>query len=189
MENPAVKDARGKRIVFLSHCCLNQNAKVRGLASFPGAVTPLIELLLAEGVGMVQMTYLGTLRWGQVRNQYDTPMFRAHCRRLAEGIVDQVEDYRHGGYRVVGFIMMDGSPVCGLNKTPVPADDGEELGGMFWYTPRQKHIDEQGIFTQVLQATLRERGLGDLPFIGYPEEPQFGSAAEALEKIRAMVRD
>ena len=55
MEHPKVSDNRSKKIIFLCHCCLNQNAKVRGIASYPGAITPLISMLLEEGIGMIQM--------------------------------------------------------------------------------------------------------------------------------------
>ena len=55
MEHPAVRDSRSGKIIFLSHCCLNQNAKVRGIARYPGAIRPLVELLLEHGVGIYQM--------------------------------------------------------------------------------------------------------------------------------------
>ena len=53
--HPKVKDARSEKIIFITHCCLNQNAKVRGIAKYPGAITPLVEFLLKEGVGMYQI--------------------------------------------------------------------------------------------------------------------------------------
>ena len=110
--HPKVKDKRSEKLIFLTHCCLNQNAKVRGIAQYPGAITPLIELLLKEGVGMFQMpcpenTFVGNMRWGSVKEQYDTPMFRRHCRQLAEEVVDQAENYMQCGNQVLGFIMMD----------------------------------------------------------------------------------
>ena len=40
-------DARGNTILFVSHCILNQNAKVRGIATHPGAVRH--RALLAAG--------------------------------------------------------------------------------------------------------------------------------------------
>jgi predicted secreted protein len=50
-----------------------------------------------------------------------SPQFRRHALGLASQILDQVEDYRRSGYRVMCFVMIDGSPVCGLRKTPQPA--------------------------------------------------------------------
>ena len=60
----SVEDVRSRKVLFVSHCTLNQNAKVRVIAKFPGAIRPLVELLLDNDVGMYQMpcpemTYLG----------------------------------------------------------------------------------------------------------------------------------
>lgn len=45
MEHPRVRDNRSGKVLFVSHCCLNQNAKLRGIAKYPGAIQPLVELL------------------------------------------------------------------------------------------------------------------------------------------------
>lgn len=191
MENPAVKDARSKKMIFLSHCCLNQNARIRGLAFTAGAVRPLIDYLLTQDVGIFQMTcpevtYWGTLRWGQVKKQFDTPMFRAHCQKLADEIFDQIEDYRKGGYTILGFVMMDSSPVCGLDTIPVSADEGEDLGGMVWYTPQQKIIPGQGVFAEILKKSAAQRGFTDIPFISYPEVDDQSLLDQSFAKISAL---
>jgi predicted secreted protein len=192
MEHPRVQDKRSGKILFVSHCCLNQNAKVRGIAAYPGAIRPLIELLLEYGVGIYQMTcpemaYLGNMRWGQVYDQYNNPMFRRHCRRLAEEVVDQVENYRQCGYQVLGFVMMDGSPVCGLNRTPRPKDPNVLWGGMAWYVPESEYVPGKGNFCEVLHEELARRGHGDLPFVASPEFDEVGSLDQALQQIRALL--
>ena len=190
MEHPKVKDKRSERIIFLTHCCLNQNAKVRGIAAYPGAITPLIELLLENGVGMIQMpcpemTYLGNMRWGQVYDQYNNPMFRRHCARLAEEIVDQAVNYLQCGYQVLGFVMMDGSPVCGLNVTPRPKNRDVLWGGMTWYVPESEAAPGMGNYCEVLKAELQSRGseLENLPFVAFSETD---GPKEALKLIRKM---
>lgn len=192
MEHPKVRDRRGEKVIFLSHCILNQNAKVRGIAEYPGAIVPLVELLLDQGIGMYQMpcpemTYLGNMRWGQVKDQYNNPMFRRHCQRLAEVIVDQAENYRQCGYQVLGFVMMDGSPVCGLNRTPRPKDPDVMWGGMAWYVPESEYVPGKGNFCEVLQEVLHERGLGDIPFVASPEFEEVGTIEDALAQIRALL--
>ncbi len=193
MEHPKVKDARSGKVLFLSHCFLNQNSKVRGIATYAGAVRPLVELLLEQEVGMFQMpcpemSYLGAMRWGQVKDQYNSPMFRRHCRQLAEVVVDQMEEFQRGGYQVLGVIMVDGSPVCGLNATPQPANPEQMLGGMVWYLPEQKHVAERGIYAEILQQVVRQRaGLENLPFLGIPELAEIGSLDGALQQVRALI--
>jgi len=192
MEHPKVRDKRSEKILFLTHCCLNQNAKVRGIAEYPGAIRPLVELLLEHGVGMYQMpcpemTYLGNMRWGQVKDQYNNPMFRRHCHRLAEVIVDQAENYRQCGYQILGFVMMDGSPVCGLNRTPRPKDREVMWGGMSWYVPESEYAPGKGNFCEVLQEELGRRGLDDIPFVASPEFDEVGTMEEALQQIKALL--
>ena len=194
MEHPKVSDKRGEKVVFISHCCLNQNAKVRGIASFPGAVTPLIQIFLDEGIGIIQMpcpetTYLGNMRWGQVKDQYNTPMFRRHCLQIAESIVDQAENYRACGYKIVGFVMMDGSPVCGLNRTPRPKDPNVMWGGMTWYVPESEYLPGKGNYCEILQEELARRGLDDIPFVASPEFAEVGELDHTLDAIKSLVAE
>lgn len=186
----SVDDARAGKIIFVSHCTLNQNAKVRGIAKFPAAIKPLVDLLLGNDIAIFQMRcpemeYFGSMRWGQVKPQYATPMFRKHCRELANEVLDQVEDYRRGGYDVLGFVMMDGSPVCGLNRTPVPAVKDQKWGGMVWYTPRQRFDPDRGVFCEELQAEAEKRGITDIPYLSFPEADEVGTTFdEALADFK-----
>lgn len=193
MEHPKVQDERSHKIIFLSHCCLNQNAKVRGIASYPGAVTPLVELLLEAGVGIYQMpcpemAYLGNMRWGQVKAQYNNPMFRRHCRRIAGEVVDQAENYLQCGYDVLGFVMMDGSPVCGLNRTPQPKDPEQLWGGMTWYVPESEYVQGMGNYCEILKEELAERGLTEIPFAAAPEFAEAGDFERALDEIKKLIK-
>ncbi|MEN4042547.1 MAG: hypothetical protein ROW52_00050 [Anaerolineaceae bacterium] len=194
MEHAKVRDNRSGKIIFLSHCCLNQNAKVRGIANYPGAIRPLVELLLDEEVGMFQMpcpemSYIGAMRWGQVKDQYNSPMFRRHCHSLAEKVADQMEEYHRSGYQVLGVVMIDGSPVCGLHKTPQPADAKQMWGGMTWYVPEQIAVADRGVYCEALQQEQRQRpGLENLPYVSVPELKELGSFEEALQQIRALLQ-
>lgn len=187
-----VDDARGGKILFVAHCLLNQNAKVRGIARFPAAVRPVVDLLLDNDIAIYQMPcpemlYLGAMRWGQVKPQYDSPMFRRHCRRLAEEVLDQFEDYRRCGYLVPGFLLTDGSPVCGLKKTPVPAEDGEEWGGMVWSLPSQRFADGPGVFSEVLKTEAARRNLENIIYLSFPEVAEAGRMEETLEEIKEKI--
>jgi predicted secreted protein len=127
------------------------------------------------------------MRWGMVQDQYNTPMFRRHCQRLAELVVDQAQNYLQCGYKVPGFIMMDGSPVCGLNRTPKPKNPEELWGGMTWYIPEQVNAPGKGIYCEVLQEELIKRGLGNLPFAAFPESIEVGKLDDALFQIRKIL--
>lgn len=185
-------DARGGKIMFVSHCILNQNAKVRGIAMYPAVVRPVVELLMENDVGIYQMPcpemcYVGAMRWGYVRDQYASPMFRRQLQAMAEQLVDQAEEYHRSGYQVLGFVMVDGSPVCGLAKTPQPAIPGQMWGGMVRYVPPQEFVTGEGVFCQLLRAEVEHRGLGQLPFVSIPEVPEAGSVDAAVRAIRQLL--
>lgn len=187
-----VADARSGRLMFVSHCLLNQNACVRGIASQPAAIRELVDLLLDNDVAMYQMpcpemTYYGSMRWGQVKTQYSSPMFLKHCRKLADELLDQAEDYMRSGHEVIGFIMRDGSPTCGLNTAAVSADEDQVWGGMVWNVPLQKFAHTRGAFCEVLQDEAIRRGLDNLRFIGLPEVPEAGSIEEAILEIKSAI--
>jgi predicted secreted protein len=186
-------DARARKVAFVSHCVLNQNAKVGGIAQYPAAIRPVVDLLLQHDVGIYQMPcpemlYLGAMRWSQVRDQYNSPMFRRHVLGLATQVLDQAEDYRRSGYQVIGFIMIDGSPVCGYRKTPQPAEPGQVLGGMVRYLPETALSDGPGVYCETLLAEAARRGMGDVPFVSLPEVPGVGPMAEALAAIERVLR-
>lgn len=185
----SVADARAGKLVFLSHCLLNQNACVQGIASEPAAIRAVVEVALDNDAGIVQMpcpemTYYGSKRWGQVKAQYDTPLFRRHCRELAEHILDQIEDYRSTGHRIVGVVMRDGSPTCGLHRACVSADDHQIWGGMVWQTPRQRFAATRGVFCEELLAAAERRGVDDLRMLALPEVAEAGDFDAALVEIR-----
>lgn len=190
----SVQDARSGKLVFLSHCILNQNACVRGLASQPAVIREMVDLALDNDVAMYQMpcpevTYLGSMRWGQVKKMYANPMFRRHCRQIVGQICDQIQTYRDNDHQVVGIILRDGSPTCGLNCAAVEADSEQVWGGMVWHaSPLQRFGATEGVFTEELKAELQRRGFENLRLLSLPEVPEAGSLPDALQQIELALR-
>lgn len=158
---------RGKKVVFLSHCLLNVNAKVMGLADYPGAVRGLISFLMDNDIALVQlpcpeMEILGLSRWGVVKDQLSYPFFIRQCRSLLAPFINQVKMYREKEYDLVGVIGVDGSPSCGVSTTcrsrlwEGDFLDKEEswakIESMQWSR-------EPGIFMETFQNLLKEEGL------------------------------
>ena len=109
------------KVALLSHCLLNQNSKPYMRARYPGAVTPVIEILLDKGYALFQLpcpevSFTGLNRWSAVIEQYDTPKYRGHCREIAVQVVDQLAQYPLYGYTCL-LIGIDGSPTCGVRLT------------------------------------------------------------------------
>ena len=118
-----------KTVVYLAHCLLNANAKVDEGALCEGVSRPVLALLRERGCTIRQMpcpelAFGGTRRFWAVREQYDTPVFRAHCRRLAAPVAAQIRADLAAVARVV-LVGIDGSPSMGVELTAA----GDDWGG------------------------------------------------------------
>lgn len=148
------------RVAFIAHCLLNQNAKVEGGALRPAVWEPVLDLLREHRYAIRQMpcpelAYGGARRFWGVREQFDTPLFRRHCRRLARLVAAVMAQHVDADDEVV-LIGIDSSPTMGVEFTcssPTWSgrpDIGEDDSTL---------VAESGIFVEELEAALAERGL------------------------------
>lgn len=112
---------RSNKIIITAHCILNQNTVIKEEARALGAVPSVIEWILAEGYGIVQLpcpefTFLGMNRPPMTYEQYDTPQYRQHCRDILLPIMEQLHEYQFNGYEIVGTIGIQSSPSCDQSK-------------------------------------------------------------------------
>ena len=49
------EDGRSKKVIFVAHCMLNQNARHGGSADFPAMMKPLLGALEAKDIGIIQL--------------------------------------------------------------------------------------------------------------------------------------
>lgn len=164
---------RSRRIAVVAHCVLNANSKVHGLASYPGAVAPLVNRLVAEGTGIVQLpcpeaSFLGMRRWGMTYEQYDTPAYRRYCREVLGTVVDELVAFAGAGYAIESVIGIDGSPSCGVAMTCIGYSGGEVTS-----VPSCTRAEGSGVFIEVLRAMLAEKELR-VPFEGIDEDDPAG---------------
>jgi predicted secreted protein len=175
-------------VCYLAHCLLNANAKVDGGARCEGVSAPVVALLRAHGCAIRQMpcpelAFGGTRRFWAVREQYDTPVFRTHCRRLAEPVAAQIRADLAAGARVV-LLGIDGSPTMGVELTAA----SDEWGGR-----PDKPRDEDypvtpgaGLFTETLleligdaRPRVRTVGIGQ-DLLDYDEMRELAKLGRAL---------
>ena len=176
-------DGRSRRVIFLAHCLLNQNAISDGTAEVPAAHRELLRVVLNAQVGIVQLPCpelccLGLDRGGpqggerpvvventRIRRAMGQPEAAARLRELTDQIVGQVGEYRKHGFAVLGIVGVDRSPCCGVNTT---SDQDREVPG-------------QGVFITALRTALEAAGLA-VPVIGIKP-----SAPDALDRVRALL--
>lgn len=114
---------RSRKLCIISHCLLNCNAKVESPCSrYKGVLKELLYGLIENDYGIIQLpcpetTYYGMRRWGHVREQFDNPHFRKHCKEILEPVIDQMKDYLSNGYRLDYVIGVNGSPSCGIDMS------------------------------------------------------------------------
>jgi predicted secreted protein len=135
----SLADQRGRRVVFLSHCLLNQNVRYPGGAASPAAARELVDGYLERGIAIHQMPCPERHAWGGAAKRrmlvafgagrtWRAPLVRAllpafvlHTRRvyarLARAVVRDVVDYRRAGIEVVEVVGVSCSPSCGVHTT------------------------------------------------------------------------
>jgi predicted secreted protein len=171
-----------KTVCYLAHCLLN--AKVDAGARCEGVAAPVVALLREHHCTIRQMpcpelAFGGLRRFWAVREQYDTPVFRAHCRRLATPIAQQIRADLAAGARVV-ILGIDGSPTMGVELTAA----SEHWGGR----PDEPRVEDYpvssgpGLFTETLIELLGDER-PHVRIVGIGQDLLDYDEARELEKV------
>jgi uncharacterized protein YbbK (DUF523 family) len=186
---PKLADQRSGRVVFLSHCMLNQHTRYPGGAFRAGAVMEVAGPYLRDGAGICQLPCPEQAAWGGVGKRYLVffwgrpwlrPLARAglapflrytrlRYRALARRVAAQIADYQASGAEVLAVVGVGASPSCGVATT---VDMAAALGPVAGCPVRR--LDRQvvndaiasaarpghGIFIGELARALDRRGLG-----------------------------
>ena len=133
-----LRDERGKRVAFVSHCLLNENTRYLGGAFHSGAVPEITELQRL-GIGIHQMRCPEREAWGGTVKRLMLPVYgskgtaiyrlrgpllrafvlytRLRYWRLARAVVRDIQEYERSGVRVVAVVGVGASPSCGVTTT------------------------------------------------------------------------
>ena len=136
-------DGRRRKVVFVSHCLLNQNSRGPGIAFRAGPSTELIQIFLKNDISMIQLPCCECIGWGgTARNKFESylplvinaakfgwfpllvPLLKVSlssynrlCKKEARKVLARMEDYIQNGYAICGVVGMNDSPTCGVTKT------------------------------------------------------------------------
>jgi len=185
-----IEDKRSRKIIAVSHCVLNQNSKLEGIASWPGIIEPVLKVISKSGAGILQipcpeMMYEGIGRFDKSYEQYRCAAFTKLCNDIAEDVVDQIESYLGNGYRILAVLAIDGSPTCGYTLTQsAPEWKGLVAGSDI---RKARYVKEKGVFMDILERRFLARSI-KIPFLGIPEVSEIGSIEKALAKLQALLR-
>ena len=175
-------DGRSKKVIFLAHCLLNQNAISDGTAVYPAAFQELVQLLLDHEVGIVQMPCpelccLGLDRGDvhgaerpvveentRIRRAMEEDGLRQKREALADLVAEQVQEYHKHSFQVLGIVGANRSPNCGVETT---SDFDREVEG-------------QGAFMDAIAQRLEAAGIS-VPMLGLK------GSDDAAQKVAALL--
>ena len=151
-------DGRSRKVVFLAHCLLNQNAISDGTAVYPAAFRELVQFFLEHQVGIVQLPCpelccLGLDRGNRlgaqspvteentrIRAAMQAPAPSRILEDLVESVMHQVLEYHRYGFRIVAFL--------GANRSH-----------------RNQEMPGRGLFLGALEDRIQAAGL-EIPLLG-----------------------
>ena len=97
------------------------------------------------------------MRPPQTKNQYDNITFRRRCRKIAEELANQIQEYEKCGIKLKLVLGVDESPSCGVNET----SKGKTCKSML----EHERAKDSGILIEELRLALNERRIS-VPFYG-----------------------
>lgn len=156
---------RGNKLIFVAHCLLNANSKLKNLASYSGVKESVIRPYLEDGYGIIQLpcpeTLYGSLnRWGMTYEQYDHPAFRRFCTALLQPYMEQIRVYLNSGCAIDKIIGVAGSPNCGIYHTCRGYEGGSVISEAV--TQQQESLSTEkgsGVFMEELKRMMAEMNL------------------------------
>lgn len=174
-------DGRSRRVVFLAHCLLNQNAISDGTAVYPAAFREIIECFLQRDIGIVQMPCpefccLGLDRGDpegasrpvvventRIRSEMQAGPPAERLSWLVEYVVRQIREYHKYGFKILGILGANRSPNCGVETT---SKEDMEVSGM-------------GLFMEAIARELAREGIS-VPMVGVKSTEDFTEKLEQL---------
>jgi len=145
--NCGFNDQRSKKLIFVAHCVLNQNARIKKCAYWRTGMKPVMRFLEEHDIAVVQMPcpeliFLGLGRKGQIYKQLADQQVRKGLRDIARDVCYQISEYRKHGFGVLSVVGIDGSPCCGVTKT---WDDYEKPGTGKFMIELKDELEKQKI--------------------------------------------
>lgn len=141
---------RSKKILLVSHCILNQNTVIENEARAEGAILSATEWATKEGFGILQLpcpefTFLGLNRPSMTYEQYNTPEYRKHCRKILDPVLNQAIEYLKNSFEIAGLLGIKGSPSCDPSRGIFIEElialfaENEINLNTFWYLPNNSN--------------------------------------------------
>lgn len=157
---------RGKKVIVLAHCILNQNSVVYPYGRNMEEFKKFIMEALDKNIGIVQLPCpelkaYGLKRWGHVKDQFEYREMEDIIKKLLKPYVDEIINYKNNGYEIEGIYGIKGSPSCGISLTCRGNWSGEASSyeSIEDIKSRVKMVEEKGIFMEIFEKLLFENNI------------------------------
>lgn len=164
---------RSKKIIFVSHCLLNQNVRAIGRERFQGSFKDLLELFAASGIGIVQLPcpqieFNGGLnRKPKTKSACEINGYRNQCHKLSVNLINQIESYLRNNYEVLGILGVELSSSCGVHQI---------LNG-------RKNVPGKGILIEEIENEMQKKNF-QVPIIGV----NLNNIYSSIEKVQSLLK-
>ena len=163
---------RSKKVVFVSHCLLNQNVRPSGSEKYPGAVKDLLQLFAEAGIGIVQLPCPhiefkeGFDRKLKPKTTYETNGYRICCQKISSSIIEQIEKYLREDYSVVAIVGVELSSTCGVHQV--------EKG--------RRNVPGKGILIEEIEKNMEKKNF-QVPLIGV----NLNNIYSSIERVQSLL--
>jgi predicted secreted protein len=176
-------DGRSKKVIFVAHCVLNQNARDSGAADFPAMMRPILDFLAAKDIGVIQLPCPELMALGlgrerdarprrTLRERLETSASHVRLASLIDQVLHQIKEYQAGGFSIVGVLGKNGSPTCGVRARCLPILSGAT----------------EGVFIRLLRQRLQAEGVG-IDIAGIDDHSQQHAIEWIAKRVRAISAD
>ena len=164
---------RSKKVIFVSHCLLNQNVRAAGRERFAGSFKDLLELFASAGIGIIQLpcpqmefNIEGFNRRIKAKPFLETNGYRNHCRKLSSELINQIEKYLRNNYEVIGILGVELSTSCGVHQI---------LNG-------KKNVPGKGVLIEEIEKEMQKKNF-QVPIVGV----NLNNIYSSLEKVQSLL--
>lgn len=137
------------KFIFTSHCILAQSIMAGDKTCGPQQVKSVLQWAMDKDINICQMPcpealYEGVSRDPHGFKHYNTPEFRSHCNKIAQGQARYILELIGAGHNVLGVLGVVFSPACSTIKdSPSP------------YHPHGVYMDELEEITKLFGLDLK----------------------------------
>ncbi|NIO44679.1 MAG: hypothetical protein GTN36_03960 [Candidatus Aenigmarchaeota archaeon] len=154
-----------EKIIFVSHCILNQSIRNEKFSK----IKEVVKLLSETDVGIVQLPCPKIDCNGKfIKNTTNVKIYKKYCEKTSVIIVNTIKKYLDADFKVLGILGVEFSPICGVYRI----NNG------------RKNIPGKGALIKEIENEMQKRNF-QVPIIS----TNLNNVFSILEKINILLKN